>query len=127
MSLFLDYGCPLNSEDDSGNFLLHLAVALKEESSLECVKVLVDAGAHIDAVNYKNETPLKLASNIGSSSLGYAANRSSISSYLQTSERKHGSLRCLCAKIIIKHSIPYKNILPNFLVAFVVEHDSDAE
>ena len=120
VSLLLDYGCPLNSEDDMGNFLLHLAVTLKEDSALECVKVLVEAGAHVDAVNHKNETPLALALHIPE-----RFDQSGVSTYLRLSERKHGSLRCLCAKVLISENIPYENILPNFLVAFVSEHDGN--
>ena len=128
VSLLLDYGCPLNSEDDNGNFLLHLAVSLKEDSSLECVKVLVEAGAHIDAVNHKNQSPLEKAKNIDVTAFeGYSKHRSAIVNYLQLSERKHVTLRCLCAKTILKSNIRYNIILPNFLVSFVSEHDSDVE
>ena len=126
VSLFLDFGCPLNSEDEeSGNFLLHMAVNLKEDSSLECVKTLIEAGAHIDAVNQKNQTPFDVALGIGNTSEGYVNNRPSLISYLQSSQKKYGTLKCLCAKVIIKDRLHYRDILPNSLVAFVLEHDSN--
>ncbi len=127
VSLFLDYGCPLNSEDEDGNFPLHLAVSLKEDSSLECIKVLVEAGVHVDAVNHKNESALEMAKKFDggkSSAEGYAKSRSDILSYLQQSERKYGTLKCLCAKAIVSMNIQYNYILPNFLVTFVSEHDT---
>lgn len=117
ISLFLDFGCLLNSEDEFGNFLLHLAVMLNEDSSYDCVRTLVEAGAHIDAVNYNNETPLQQTSN------SYAANRAKIRDYLTTSEKTQITLRCLCAKTLIRNVIPYKNVLPNYLVSYVSEHD----
>ena len=127
VSLLLDYGCPLNSENDSGNYPLHLAVILREDSSYGCVKTLVEAGVHLDAVNYDNQTAFDLANVVGGKFDGFAGNRSSISSYLLTSSVKHNSLQCNCAKALIKYKIPYKKILPTSLIAFVSEHEAIVE
>jgi len=99
----------------------HFAVMLKEDSSLQCLKTLIEYGAHIDAVNQRNETPLDLALY----NVGYAENKENIISYLSNANRKYSTLQCLSAKVLVKQCIPYEAILPGFLVSFVSEHETD--
>ena len=121
ISLLLDNGCSLKCEDDIGNFPLHFAVLLKEDSSLECLKTLIEYGAHIDAVNHREQTPLDLAL----CEVGYAENKESIFTFLSHADRKYSTLQCLSAKTLVRECIPYEAILPGFLVSFVSEHETD--
>jgi Fem-1 family protein b len=124
ISLLIENGCPVNCEDLSGNFPLHLAVQLKEDSSFNCVKTLLDCGAHVDAVNHNKETALQVA--IAEKSLGSdKRDMTSIIEYITKATRENLNLQCLCAKTIIHRSIPYMDVLPSFLISFVAEHESD--
>lgn len=58
IQLLLKYGADANAKLGSGRFTaLHFAA---EEGHLECVQVLLDAGALIDVTNAKYQTPLHL-------------------------------------------------------------------
>ena len=61
LAMFFDLGTSIQCKDASGNFPLHLAVQLREDSALECVWTLVDYGCHVNAVNYNGETALNVA------------------------------------------------------------------
>jgi ankyrin repeat protein len=55
---YLAMGLDPNVADDDGEYPLHLAVAAR---SPETVDALLDAGARVDARNYRDETPLTCA------------------------------------------------------------------
>lgn len=122
LAKFLDLGCPLQCEDSAGNFPLHLAVQLKEDSSLECVRTLVEYGCHVDAVNYNGETALDLAEK----ACGYAELQTDIIAELKKATYQSTSLQCLASKIILSNSIEFASILPVNLVRYVSWHESDS-
>ncbi len=63
LRFLLAYSPSLNHRDDSeGNTALHRAVAAH---SLQCVKILVEAGAAKDVRNYRRQTPADLAEEMG--------------------------------------------------------------
>ena len=121
--LLIENGCPINCEDSMGNFPLHLACQLREDSSFECVKTLVEYGAHLDAVNHCNETSLQIAQK----KIGYTKNCTQILEYLTKARLEGMTLQCLSAVALIQEGIPYMEILPSFLISFVAEHETDGQ
>ena len=121
LAAFLDHGCPVNCEDSMGNFPLHLAVQLNEDSSLNCVQTLIDYGAHLDAVNHANETALDLALK----KPGFNKHKTLVVELLKKSHRQHLSLQCLSAITVVHEGLPYVGVLPSFLISFVAEHETD--
>lgn len=121
LEALMDNGCPVNSEDSMGNFPLHLAVQLKEDSSLECVRTLVEYGAHLDAVNHNNDTALSIALK----KKGFVKNNEAIIEFLRTATRHEMSLQCLSAVTLVREGVAYANVLPKFLISFVAKHEAD--
>ena len=121
LAKFFDLGCPLQCEDVAGNFPLHLAVQLKDDSSLECIKTLIEYGCHVDAVNYNGETALDLA--VGGCGCPELQDR--IIAELRRATSQHTSLQCLASKAIMLWSINYANVLPHSMVQYVSWHEGD--
>nr|CAF04075.1 fem-like sex-differentiation protein [Suberites domuncula] len=120
ISLLIDHGCPIHCEDDNGNFPLHLAVMLKDESSPECIRTLIEYGAHTDAVNFNNKTALELAKSMDDPkpTTGVVAELSKASTHAF-------SLQCLASRAVIRNSVDYSRVLPAPLVRFVSWHERD--
>ncbi len=121
IATILDRGCPLHCEDKYGNFPLHLAVKLQDVNAVSCVRMLLDYGAHYDAVNYKGETPMDLAK--GRSDIEHEITRASFS---------HLSLKCLASRVIVRHGLHRTGMLPPRFIEsrcleFVAWHEGDAE
>ncbi|XP_063408650.1 uncharacterized protein LOC134692143 [Mytilus trossulus] len=70
------------------------------------VKLLVKAGAHVDMANFEDETPLQLAKG------------TSLEPFLLS----HRNLQCLAARAVMKHKIPFENILSKDMTEFVRLH-----
>ena len=119
LDLLIELGCSVDCEDNMGNYPLHLAVMLCEDSSLKCVQTLVENGAHIDAVNNLKQTPLDLAR----TKCGYSSLKDDLIRYLSRATSEHCSLQCLAARAIVAHKQDYINVLPSFLVSFVAQHE----
>ena len=56
VELLIELVCSLDCEASRGNYSLHLAVMLHEDSSLKCMAANIEKGAHIDAVNHFKQT-----------------------------------------------------------------------
>ena len=123
LAKFLDLGTPLQCEDSAGNFPLHLAVRLREDSALECVRTLIEYGCHMDAVNYNGETALDLA--LGE--CGFPSLKSDIVAELRKATSQNTSLQCLASRAILRFSIEFSSILPRTLVQYVSWHESDPQ
>ncbi len=119
LALLIDHGCSVHSEDEGGNFPLHLAVQLKEDSALSCVRTLLEYGAHLDVVNFDGQTALDLAR----SELGYENLKQEIISELKRSSNRYSSLQCLASKTVIRYELDYPSVLPAKLVEFVSWHE----
>ena len=115
IGLLIEHGCSLHCEDKNGDFPLHLAVKLKDESAPECIKTLLEYGAHADAINFDNQTALELAQTSTDSVPG-------VVSELSKASTKHMSLQCLASRALVHYSIDYARILPPQLVQFVSWH-----
>lgn len=109
---FLVCGANANALDFSHNAPLHVITNAKlspehEGKRQTIIKMLLDHGAHSDIINNKGETPYTLAT-------GPALN------VLVT----HGNvtLRCLAARCIRCHNIPFKGDIPRCLEEFLEWH-----
>ena len=118
IALFLDLGCSVHCEDELGNFPLHLAVKLIEDTAPQCVATLLEYGAHIDAVKFNGKTALDVASE------GYT--QEGVCAELEKHLSRYLSLQCMAAKMVLKHfGGCYENLLPPRLVKFVSWHEGD--
>ncbi|CAL1271669.1 unnamed protein product [Larinioides sclopetarius] len=68
----LDIGAEVNAVDDRGNTVLHSAVADSDDTAcqLEVVKMILNKGANVNALNVNQLTPLAFALSKGNISLG---------------------------------------------------------
>jgi Fem-1 family protein b len=74
---------------------------------LQIVEVLLEHGAHIDARNASSERPidlLKLIPDCKINSLQFT------------------TLKCLAARVIASHNLPFKNEVPSMLEGFIDAH-----
>ena len=120
VDLFLNLGCSVHCEDEQGNFPLHLAVKLREDTAPLCVRTLLEYGAHIDAVNFDGKTALDLASE--------RYTQKGVSAELENYLRGYISLQCMAVKVVLKYYRGcYENLLPPHLVKFVSWHEGDKQ
>ncbi|XP_014672257.1 PREDICTED: ankyrin-3-like [Priapulus caudatus] len=122
----------VNTRDSKGDTPLHsfcrVILACKDNVYAReregCVQIvhalLFNHGAHVDVVNARGETPYKLWRRI------YPTR---FSGNVVSSDEIHGrmsaqyySLKCYCARVIVRHSVEYENRLPPSLVEFVRAH-----
>ena len=118
IALLLDLGCSVHCEDEGGNFPLHLAVKLHEDTAPHCIKTLLEYGAHLDAVNFDGKTALDLASEDNTP-------RKEVRSELQKSATQFLSLQCLASRAVVKYCNGYASILPPRLIEYVSWHEGD--
>ena len=121
IALLLESGCTTHCEDDMGNFPLHLAVSLADDSSLDCIRTLLEYGAHVDAVNLDGKTALDLAKE----DVGCKKLKEAIQEELLRASHQYMSLQCLAACAILSHEVDYSGVLPKKLVKIVSWHESD--
>ncbi len=119
MSLLLEQGCPLHCEDENGQFPLHLAVLLKDESAPDVIRTLLEYGAHMDAVNFENKTALQLAMDRNCRPVP------GVVEVLMSAVTNHLSLQCLASRALIQNNIEYSKVLPPRLIKFVSWHEHD--
>lgn len=118
IALFLDRGCPIDCEDQDGNFPLHLAVKLFDKSAPKCIQALLEYGAHYDAVNFSKETALDVAKSLAKPTEGVVDNLGKVLG-------SHVTLQCLASQAIAKYGIPYAGVLPQRVADFVSWHEGD--
>ncbi len=105
----LQCGADVNAIDAIRNTPLHVFISNNESTGDESIlKLLFDAGAHVDYVNALGETPFDLATN------------PTIKQKLKI--RMHRSLKCLCARLIRKNKLSFHGKISASLVNFVERH-----
>ena len=123
IALFLGRGCYIHCEDEHGNFPLRLAVRLMNDEAPNCVRTLLDYGAHHDVVNFKKETALDIATHRNFSQ--YMPIASEIVDELTRAVTSQHSLQCLAACAVVKYGLQYVDVLPYSVSKFVAWHQSD--
>ncbi len=118
LALLIDQGCSVYSEDEGGNFPLHLAVQLKEDSALSCVRTLLEYGGHPDAVNFDGQTALDLARKNENEQI-----RNEVVSAMEVASFQYSSLQCLASRALVNYGIDYAAVLPRYLIQFVSLHE----
>lgn len=111
--LLIQCGADVNAKDAANNTPLHLIVAYRNPVSdfttlHSIVSLLLDAGAHMDTVNARGETPFEAATS------GVAE------IILRT--RSELSLKCMAAKAVKKFNVAYKGQVPRALEGFIELH-----
>ena len=98
VKFLLGAGCDVNTVDQNGNTLLHMAVTFKPRHNdtqhlTEMLQILLDGGAHHDFVNNDGKTPMDMTR--------------TEEARVILSERKQMKLKCICAKAVKKFCSPY--------------------
>ncbi|XP_014671481.1 PREDICTED: ankyrin-1-like [Priapulus caudatus] len=96
--------------------------AREREGCVQIVHALLfNHGAHVDVVNARGKTPYKLWRRIYSKHFRLGNVESSNEIHGRMSAQYH-SLKCHCARSIVRHSLAYENRLPTSLIEFVRAH-----
>jgi len=108
VEFLLTAGAAVNAVDSAGNTPLHVAVSNRPEPArrgvwLEMIDFLLYHGAHVDIANAKRE--------VASDALPPTVNI-----------LNHVNLKCLAARAIRGHQLPYRGIIPATLADFVDIH-----
>lgn len=78
------------------------------------MQILLNAGGHIDIPNNNGETPMMRLKK-------YSMFRNYIPLL------KYNSLRCMCARAVVRYNIPYRGEIPVTLESFVDEHANEVQ
>ncbi|KAK7873054.1 hypothetical protein R5R35_000340 [Gryllus longicercus] len=105
--LLLAVGADIHARDDNGNTPLHLS-AHTRPCPPALVTVLLNRGAHLDAINSSGQTFQQL---LKGQSIHEIVN-----------PLKYTSLSCLAAQVIRKNKLLYKGIVPVSLESFIEQH-----
>ncbi|CAG2111662.1 unnamed protein product, partial [Medioppia subpectinata] len=116
--ILIQCGADVNALDERRNTPLHLIVAYQKPISdfltLHAITTsLVESGAHMDAVNNRNETAMESAT-------------TGVAEILLKTQTKI-SLRCLSAKAIKSYGIQYNHLFPQPIVHFIDIHGVSAK
>ncbi|CAF4387078.1 unnamed protein product [Rotaria sp. Silwood2] len=106
--ILLQCGASVNAFDIIKNTPLHVIASSKSSYDESILKLLCDAGAHLDFVNAFGETPIDLAT------------RPDIKQLLKS--RMKLSLKCLCAQLIRKKNVQFHDQIAVSLINFVEKH-----
>lgn len=107
VSLLLRAGHPPNERDCEGNTALHVA-ALAKPCTPPLAKALLQGGVHLDLVNKQGKTFAQLLQDQKVHDLVNAV--------------QFSTLKCLAARTINRHMVPYKGQIPIGLESFVAMH-----
>ncbi|TMW41423.1 hypothetical protein DOY81_013499, partial [Sarcophaga bullata] len=118
--LLVHGGAPVNAIDDLRNTPLHiLAASYHRENAYylqkfeKIVKLLVEAGAHLDAVNAQGLTPAQIK------------HKSGLSNIITGYENSFLTLKCMASRCIAVNKIKYKGVVPTVLESYIQVHSSD--
>ncbi|KZC09299.1 Protein fem-1 like protein B [Dufourea novaeangliae] len=111
--LLIRCGADVNAMDNERNTPLHVIVSCKKsisdfETLYSIIMELIEGGAHMDTVNKWGKTPY------------YAAITGEAEAILRTQTKL--SLKCMAAKVIKAHNLPYYEKVPRSLESFIELH-----
>ncbi len=115
VQLLMECGAPVNGVDDDNSTALHVCAATlqtlldeREVKTMEdIVNTLLDVGAHVDA-----------KCNAGK----IAGEELARSNWFKICLLEHITLKCLAARAVQKHNIPFEGEVPTSLLPFVKMH-----
>ncbi|XP_053662809.1 protein fem-1 homolog B [Anopheles marshallii] len=122
VKLLLKCGAPVDVVDSDRNTPLHTLTSTLQTTVLrmadsnvksvvkEITEIFIDAGIHLDAVN---------ADGLKASQVCV---QSCVAAFIKSYETRAINLRCLAARVIAQHRIPYRKLIPRHLEAFVQLH-----
>jgi len=107
--LLVECGAKINANNQTGSTPLHTA-SMVENFNQEIVEILLDNGAHIDIRNGSNDRPVDMLKRVpeGAGS--------------KINPLHYTTLRCLAARVVAKHGVPYKEEIPAILEEFIQAH-----
>ena len=106
--ILLQYDADVNAVDAMGNTPLHIVASNSTVYDESILEFLCDAGAHLDYTNTLGQTPVDIASN--GEAKQWLISKMTI------------SLKCLCARLIQKYTIPFDGKFSTSLTNFVKRH-----
>jgi len=110
--LLIDCGADVNALDIDGNTPLHILVRNTSSSNvIKIIDIFYNAGAHLDYVNKKGQTPLESVSSYRFKIIERLKKKMNVS-----------RLKCLCARVIRQQQFSIETILSTSLVNFVHKH-----
>ena len=109
VKLLVECGAKINANNQTGSTPLHTA-SMVENFNQEIVEILLDNGAHIDIRNGSNDRPVDMLKRVpeGAGS--------------KINPLHYTTLRCLAARVVAKHGVPYKEEIPAILEEFIQAH-----
>jgi ankyrin repeat protein len=127
IKFLLECGAHVNARNEAGSTPLHIATERENYSDwvsdqvgvsrvvtllfFQLIKLLLQYGGHIDQPNSRGVCPLDYIVDV------------SKHSDVDVHVLNHVNLKCLCASVISKFQIPYKNQIPKTLESFVKLHE----
>lgn len=109
VKLLVECGAKINANNHTGSTPLHTA-SMVENFNQEIVEILLDNGAHIDIRNNDSDRPVDMLKRVpeGAGS--------------KINPLHYTTLKCLAARVVAKHSVPYKEEIPAILEEFIQAH-----
>ena len=109
VKLLVECGAKINANNQTGSTPLHTA-SMVENFNQEIVEVLLDNGAHIDIRNKEFDRPVDMLRRVPDG----AGSKINPLHYI--------TLKCLAARVVAKHGVPYKEEIPAILEEFIQAH-----
>jgi Fem-1 family protein b len=106
--ILLQSGAAVNAFDAKRNTPMHTIAASKTACDESILNLLCEGGAHLDYVNDSEQTPLDLAI------------IPDIKQLLKS--RMKLNLKCLCARLIRRKNVPFREKVSTSLINFVEKH-----
>ena len=109
VKLLVECGAKVNASNQTGSTPLHTA-SMVENFNQEIVEILLDNGAHIDMRNKEFDRPVDMLRRVPDG----AGSKINPLHYI--------TLKCLAARVVAKHEVPYKEEIPKILEEFIQAH-----
>jgi len=109
VKLLVECGAKVNANNQTGSTPLHTA-SMVENFNQDIVEILLDNGAHIDIRNKEFDRPVDMLRRVPEG----AGSKINPLHYI--------TLKCLAARVVAKHEVPYKEEIPAILEEFIQAH-----